>query len=78
MTDRQQPDAPDPGSIDELTRVVALFLRYIGAPQGALVHDLSAAGLGPARIAVLLNTTANTVSQQKRRPRPAWPSGESH
>lgn len=63
----------EPGSVDELTRIIALALRYSGAPQGALVHDLSKLGLGPARIAELLSTTPNTVSQQKRQKRPAWP-----
>jgi hypothetical protein len=61
------------GSVDELTRVVSCFLRYQGIPQGTLVHDLSDLGFGPARIAELLGTTPNTVSQQKRRARPAWP-----
>lgn len=70
-------DQVEPGSIDELVRVLALSVRYQGAPQGALVHDLSKLGLSPTRIAVLLGTTSNTVSQQKRKARPAWPqSGE--
>lgn len=64
----------EPGSVDELTRVLALALRYSGAPQGALVHDLSKLGLAPARIAEMLATTPNTVSQQKRQKRPAWPA----
>jgi hypothetical protein len=63
----------EPGSIDELVRVAVLFLKYQGAPQGALVHDLTTAGLEPSRIAELLGTTANTVSQQKRKKRPKWP-----
>jgi hypothetical protein len=62
----------EPGSVDELVRVLVLQLRYMGVPQGALVHDLSDLGLSPARIAVLLGTSANTVSQQKRKPRPRW------
>jgi hypothetical protein len=72
--------AVEPGSIDELVRMIALQLRYQGAPQGSLVHDMSKLGLTPARIAELLGTTANTVSQQKRKARPAWPksnAGES-
>ena len=73
MTERIPGGAPEAGSVDELTRLVALFLRYMGVPQGALVHDLTAAGLGPARIATLLNITPNAVSQQKRRTRPNWP-----
>jgi hypothetical protein len=63
----------EPGSVDELIRLIALHLRYSGAPQGALVHDLTKLGLQPARIAELLGTTPNTVSQQKRAKRPEWP-----
>jgi hypothetical protein len=63
----------EPGSIDELVRVLALTLKYDGIPQVVLVHDLTAAGLGPGRIADLLLTTPNTVSQQKRQKRPQWP-----
>jgi predicted transcriptional regulator len=59
--------------VDELTRVMALHLRYSGAPQVALVHDLTKLGLQPAGIAELLGTTRNTVSQQKRDKRPEWP-----
>jgi hypothetical protein len=66
-------DSIEPGSVDELVRVAVLLLKYQGAPQGALVHDLSAAGLAPARIAALIGTTRNTVSQYKRSPRPRWP-----
>ncbi len=68
----------DPGSVDELTRVLALHLRYSGAPQVALVHDLTKLGLSPARIAELLGTTPNTVSQQKRDKRPDWPPARKH
>ncbi len=63
----------EPGSVDELVRIAALFLKYQDIPQGVLVHDLSDAGLTPARIASLLGTTSNTVSQQKRATRPKWP-----
>jgi hypothetical protein len=65
--------AVDPGSIDELVRVLALGIRYQGVPQGTLVHDLSKAGLTPARIAQLLGTKPGTVSQQKNEKRPPWP-----
>jgi hypothetical protein len=41
----------EPGSVDELTRVIALHLRYSGAPQGSLIHDLTKVGLQPGRIA---------------------------
>jgi hypothetical protein len=64
----------EPGSIDELARIAVLFLKYQGAPQGALVHDLSDANLSPGRIAELIGTTPNTVSQQKLRKRPKWPA----
>jgi hypothetical protein len=63
----------EPGSVDELVRLAAIYLRYQDIPQGVLVHDLSDAGLTPTRIADLLGTTSNTVSQQKRGKRPKWP-----
>lgn len=58
--------------MDELVKLAALYLKY-NVPQGVLVHDLSDAGLAPVRIAELLGTTPNTVSQQKRTKRPEWP-----
>ena len=64
----------EPGSVDELTRIIALNLRYGSIPQGVLVHDLSKAGFSPKRIAELLGTTPNTVSQTKRKKRPKWPN----
>ena len=63
----------EPRGVDELTRVISLALRYQGIPQGVLVHDLSDAGVPVGRIAILLNTTNNTVSQQKSKKRPAGP-----
>jgi hypothetical protein len=63
----------EPGSVDELTRIIALSLRYGQVPQGVLVHDMSDAGFTPTRIAELLGTTRNTVSQTKRKARPKWP-----
>lgn len=63
----------EPGSVDELARVVLLALRYTGVPQGTLVHDLSALGLAPARIAVLLGASPKSVSAQKGQTRPDWP-----
>jgi hypothetical protein len=66
----------EPGSVDELVRLIALDLRYRGIPQGVLVHDLTGLGFAPSRIAELLSTTPNTVSQQKRAARPKWsPAG---
>jgi hypothetical protein len=64
------------GGIDELTRVMVLQLRYAGAPQGALVHDLSRLGLEPSRIAQLLGAKASTARQQKTEKRPIWPPKE--
>lgn len=61
------------GSVDELTRVAGLFLRYQDIPRAVLIHDLSDAGLSPARIALLIGTTPNAVSQAKRKKRPKWP-----
>ena len=64
------------GGVDELVWLIALDLRYRGIPQGVLVHDLSGLGFSPSRIAELLGTTSNTVSQQKRSARPKWsPTG---
>jgi hypothetical protein len=65
--------AVEPGSVDELIRVIVLQLRYSGAPQGALVHDLSKLGLQPTRIAELVGATGDTVRHQKREKRPVWP-----
>ena len=61
----------EPGSIDEMTRVIVLALRY-KVPQAVLIHDLSKAGLGPKRVAELLGTTAQTVSVTKARKRPEF------
>ncbi len=73
---KKQTPSVEPGSVDELTRVLVLQLRYAGVPQGSLVHDLSKLGLEPSRIAELLGTKAATVSQQKTEKRPAWPPKE--
>ncbi len=62
----------DGGSIDELTRVLVMALRY-QVPQAVLIHDLSRIGLGPKRVAELLGTTPQTVSVTKSRKRPHWP-----
>jgi hypothetical protein len=64
----------EPGTIDELVRIAVLFLKYQGAPKGALAHDLSNAGLAPARIAELIGPSPNAVSQYKRAARPPWPT----
>lgn len=62
-----------PGSVDELTRMLALWFKYQGVPQVVLVHDLTGAGIPVSRVARLLGTSPNTVSQQKRAARPKWP-----
>lgn len=66
-------DVVEPGSVDELARVLVLALRYTGAPQGALVHDLSSLGLHATRIAELLGATGASVRAQKSQKRPDWP-----
>lgn len=71
-TKRQEAPAVEPGSNDELAHLLALALKY-QVPQVVLVHDLTKAGLTPSRIASLILTTSNTVSQQKREKRPVWP-----
>jgi predicted transcriptional regulator len=50
-----------------------MSLKYQGIPQVVLVHDLTKAGMAPKRIADLLGTTNNSVSQAKRQKRPKWP-----
>lgn len=66
-------ESPEPGSLDEFARIAVLFMRYQGAPQRVLIHDLSKLGLQPARIAELLGTTSGTVRSEKREKRPDWP-----
>jgi hypothetical protein len=73
MASKKTEPSVEPGSVDELVRVLALWLRYSGAPQGALVHDLSDLGLSPSRVAELLGTKPGTVSTQKGQKRPEWP-----
>jgi hypothetical protein len=69
-------ESVEPGSMDELVRVAVLALRYQGAPKAVLAHDMSTAGLSPVRIAQLIDTSPNAVSQYKRQPRPQWPKKE--
>jgi hypothetical protein len=63
----------EPGSADELARILMLWIRYTGAPHGALVHDLSDLGIAPARIAQLLGADGGSVRAQKSQNRPVWP-----
>ena len=57
----------EPGSVDELTRIFSLALRYQGIPQGVLVHDLSE---GPRRFSELEHSCAGisprTLSERLR------------
>lgn len=62
----------EPGSVDELARIIVLAMRYMGVPQGTLVHDLSALGLKAPRIAALLATKRTSVNAQKSQKRPEW------
>lgn len=59
---------------EETVRLLALQLRRSVESQSQAIEELSKAGFGPARIAVLLGTTANTVNVQlakaKKRNRP--------
>jgi hypothetical protein len=71
-TATQQPEV-EPGSVDELVRILVLDLRY-RTPQNVLIHDMSSLGLEPKRIAELLATTPGVVSTTKGRARPDWPA----
>jgi len=59
---------------EEIVRLMVLHLRRSVESQSQAIEDLSKAGFAPARIAVLLGTTANTVNVQlakaKKRNRP--------
>ena len=59
---------------EEIVRLLVLHLRRSVESQAQAIEELSKAGFAPARIAVLLGTTANTVNVQlakaKKRNRP--------
>jgi DNA-directed RNA polymerase specialized sigma24 family protein len=59
---------------EEIVRLLAIQLRRSVESQAQAIEELSRGGFGPARIAELLGTTANTVNVQlakaKRRNRP--------
>jgi hypothetical protein len=74
MPSKKEKHSVEPGSVDELVRVLVLSLRYSGAPQGALVHDLSDLGLEAPRIAEILGTKPANVRTQKGQKRPDWPA----
>ena len=72
MDTKEASEIVEPGSVDELARIIVLALRYMGVPQGTLVHDLSALGLKAPRIATLLATKRTSVNAQKSQKRPEW------
>ena len=49
---------------EEIVRLLAIQLRRSVDSQAQAIEELSRAGFGPARIAELLGTTANTVNVQ--------------
>jgi DNA-directed RNA polymerase specialized sigma24 family protein len=61
---------------EETVRLLAIHLRRSVESQSQAIEELNRAGFGPARIAELLGTTANTVNVQlakakaKKRTRP--------
>ena len=48
---------------EELVRLLALQLRRTAGSQAELVREMARAGFAPKRIAELLGTTPNSVSQ---------------
>lgn len=59
-------------SQEETVRLLALLIRLLLPSQTAAILELSKAGFGPARIAELLGTSANTanVALQKAKKKP--------
>lgn len=59
---------------EETVRLLAIQVRQLLGSQGATIEELSKAGFGPSRIAVLLGTTSNTVNvtlqKAKKRSKP--------
>ena len=53
--------AVEPGSSDEVARLLAVLIRIQLPTQADSIRELGKIGLGPKRIAELLGTTANTV-----------------
>ena len=51
----------EPGSSDEVARLLAVLIRMQSPTQTDAIRELGKVGLGPKRIAELLGTTANTV-----------------
>ena len=57
---------------EETVRLLALLIRLVLPSQTATILELNRAGFGPARIAELLGTSANTanVAIQKAKKKP--------
>lgn len=53
--------APEPGSTDEVARLLALLVRLQVGSQAQAIAELDRLGITPARIADLLGTTAGTA-----------------
>lgn len=47
---------------EEIVRLLAIQVRRGASSQSEAIIEMSKAGFGPARIAALLGTTANTVN----------------
>ena len=54
--------AVEPGSSDEVARLLAVLIRMQPPTQADAIRELGKVGLGPKRIAELLGTTANTAN----------------
>jgi DNA-directed RNA polymerase specialized sigma24 family protein len=48
---------------EEMVRLLAIQIRRTAKSQNEAILEMGKAGFGPARIATLLGTTADTVSQ---------------
>lgn len=64
MVSTRKPSVVPADQSDEIVRILALLLRQQVGGQGKTILELSRAGFAPARIAALLGTTPNTVSQE--------------
>jgi hypothetical protein len=53
--------APEPGSSDEVARLLALLIRLEIGNQAQAIVELSRLGIGPSRVADLLGTTSATA-----------------
>ncbi len=60
---------PEPGSSDEVARLVALLIRLKVGNQAQTIVEMSRLGIGPGRIAELLGTTSATARVTVHQPR---------